>query len=72
MVWAPSVLPKRSAKIGPIAAVTANVKKLIAPVALPLTSSGFTSLMMVYGIMAAPEATPRMNSVTHAGSIAGK
>ena len=53
-------LPSRSAKMGPMSAVTPKVRKLIPPVALPFTSSGLTSLMIVYGIMAAPEAMPKI------------
>ena len=37
----------------------------------PLDLVGVTSLMMVYGIMAAPEATPRMNSVSPLGRRVG-
>ena len=50
-------------KDGPRTAVTPKVRKLIAPVALPLTSSGLTSLIMVYGIIAAPEAIPKTSSL---------
>ena len=41
------------------------------PVALPFTLSGFTSLMMLYGIMAAPDPIPKMNIPTFAESGSG-
>lgn len=47
--WSAAVnndLPKRWANIGPRIAVTPNVKKLIPPVALPLTLSGLASLII--------------------------
>jgi len=65
--WLPvdaSDLPIRWEKKGPTTAVTPNVMKLMTPTALPLALSGLTSLMMVYGIIAAPEAIrARMNEV---------
>src|SRR3984885_7805214 len=65
--WLPvdaSDLPIRWEKKGPTAAVTPNVMKLMTPTALPLALSGLTSLMMVYGIIAAPDPTPSMNMLT--------
>ena len=45
-------------------ALSTKTMKFIAPVALPLASSGFTSLMVEYGIMAAPDPKPSTSAST--------
>lgn len=64
--------PNKCVKMGDSKEVTPNTKKLIAPVALPFTLSGLTSLIVEYGNIAAPDPTPIKNKLTPAPIKLGK
>src|SRR4051812_15218591 len=58
-VVSPLGLPlSREPNTGPSSALKVKFRKLTTPVAVPLSSGGFTSLMTEYGSMAAPDAIP--------------
>src|SRR5262245_48852641 len=56
------------ANAGPSSALTEKFRKLMTPVAVPLISGGFASLMTVYGSIAAPLATPATRPTTYGGN----
>ena len=52
-------------------ALNVKFRKLMTPVAVPLTSGGFASLMTVYGSIAAPEAMPATSPTLYGGIQSG-
>src|SRR5215471_10086677 len=52
-------------------ALNVKLMKLTTPVAVPLMSGGLTSLMTVYGIIAAPEAMPATRPRRYGGNTSG-
>src|SRR5580765_6690635 len=55
------------ANTGPSSALKVKFKKLMTPVAVPLTRGGLASLMIVYGSIAAPLATPATSATEYGG-----